>query len=110
MVSSYQKLKKKVQLLERDLYMKNLIIAGTHEMLDKMDAPRSKMDAHPGHRLFWYQEGKRESYKTKENTEGYHPNVWEEKKKKLIEVQTPPQKKKKKKSYSHKLNVLGDDL
>ena len=35
------------------------------------------------HRLYWYSQGKRESFKTKENSEGYSPEEWENCKQRL---------------------------
>jgi len=110
-MTSYQKLKQKIGLLQRDLKLSKMIIADTHRMLNQLDVPNAKSGAHPGHRLFWYQEGKRESFKTSENSEGYHPNVWEEKKRALEEIQKPfvsRGDKEKKKSYSHMFNILNE--
>lgn len=108
-LSSYQKLKKKIDLLEKDLYMNQLQIKDAHEMCDKLDVPRNKLGAFVGHRLLWYSEGKRERFKTKKNMDGYPPEEHERNIRMLEEVRTPPVKKENKKRYQHNLNALGDE-
>ena len=70
----YSQLIAKIKELEKVLFMRDSEISDAHKKLDELDVPRNKLGAFVGHRLHWYLEGKRQSYQTKENTEGYPPS------------------------------------
>ena len=109
--SSYQKLKEKIRELEKRLAIKEIDLKEAHAFCDEMDVPRNKSGAFVAHRLFWFTEGKRESYKTKENTEGYPAEEHEKRMKALEDVRTAPAPKKtEKKSYRHTLKITKDIL
>lgn len=109
-MAKYKDLQNKIIELEKKLYLKNAEIRDAHEICDKLDVPRSKSGAFVGHRLYWYSEGKRESYKTKENTEGYSPEEWERRKQKLKDIESGKYvlNEKARKSHSHKFNIIDD--
>lgn len=104
----YKDLIKRVAELEKQLHFKNMEVQNTHEICDKLDVPKHD-SAMVGHRLYWFSEGKRESYKTKENTEGYPPEEHERRMRELEELRTSPPAAEEKKNYQHKFDVLGDD-
>ena len=106
-VSSYQKLKDKLKECETKLYLARVDLVDAHLECDKLDVPKHDV-ACLGHRLFWYRNGQRESFKTKENTEGYPPEVHEAMIRKLEEVRTPPAQVAEKKTYQDKLNIVRD--
>ena len=108
-LSSYQKLKAKLKACEKKLYWAQVEIADADLSLDKLDAPKSK-EANIGHRLFWFSEGKRESFKNRKNTDGYPPDVHKQIMQDLEDLRTPPPAVEKKKTYSHKMNILKDGL
>ncbi len=87
-MAKYKDLTNEIVELKKKLYMKESEINGAHKMCDELDVPKCKSGAFVGHRLYWYSEGKRESYKTKDNTEGYSPDEWEKCKQKLEDVQS----------------------
>ena len=98
--SSYQKLKHKVALLERELYLLQLQIHDANAKCDELDVPRSESGAFVGHRLYWYIQGKRQSHKTKKNTEGYPPEEFEKMMKKFADIRKPPVPVKEKFQFS----------
>lgn len=79
----------KIKLLQRELQMRNMEIMNAHEVLDEMDAPQSQHGAFVGPRLYWYSQGKRQSYKSKDNTEGYPPGALEQMLQKTKDATTP---------------------
>lgn len=83
----------KISFLQKELQLRNLEIKDAHEKLNKMDAPQSENGAFVGHRLHWYSQGKRQSYVSKENTEGYPPGVLEQMFQKTEHAATPKKKK-----------------
>lgn len=108
-VSSYQKLKEKLKETEKKLYWAQVDLADGHLECDKLDVPRNE-NACIGHRLFWYSEGKRESFKTRDNPDGYPPEVHDQMVRDLEAIRTPPSAATEKKSFRHKLNIIGDEL
>lgn len=93
-------LEEKVRQLNMSQHFQEIQVAEAHQILDSLDVPKSD-SAFVGHRWYWFCEGKRESNKTKENTEGYSPEEWNKRLKQLDEIQQPPPKPK--------LPVVNDD-
>jgi hypothetical protein len=87
-MAKYKDLQRRIEELEKQLHMKELEIQDAHKKCDELDVPKSKSGAFVGHRLHWYSEGKRESHKTKENTEGYSPDEWEKRKQQLKDIES----------------------
>lgn len=106
-MAKYTELRDKIEELEKRLWLREKEIADAHAMCDNLDVPKSKNGAWVGHRLYWYSEGKRESYKTKENTEGYSPEEWKRRQIKLEEITRGGAAQKPKQS---KLNIIPDEL
>lgn len=72
-MAKYKDLQNTIVELEKRLLMQSKEIESAHKACDALDVPKSKSGAFVGHRLLWYGEGKRESFKTKENDQGYPP-------------------------------------
>lgn len=106
-----QELRGLVENLKRKLHFLDLQVNDAHQILDELDVPKSKSSAFIGHRWHWYKEGKRESYKTKDNTEGYHPDVWKQRQQKLKDIQSGKLiKNDQAGSSSSKLNIVDDGV
>ena len=107
--SSYQKLKQQIKELEDTLFYRNVEIADAHLMCDQLDVPNTKSkSASVGHRLFWQSQGKRESFKTTENTEGYSPEEFKKCMEKLEALRIAPVVVEEKMSYKN--NILKNKL
>ena len=102
-------MEKKIASLEKQLYFKTMEIKGAHEMCDELDVPKHD-SALVGHRLLWFKDGKRDSFKTSDNTDGYSPEEYTNRMRKLEEIRTPTfTDGDGKKSFKHRLNILNDE-
>ena len=100
-VAKYKQLQDEIAELKKTLQMREQEVRDAHAKCDELDVPQSGSGAaFVGHRLHWYGEGKRQSFKTKENTEGYPPEEFERRIEQLDAVRTPPSAKPKPKAVS----------
>jgi hypothetical protein len=87
-MAKYKDLQKRVMELEKKLFFFSTQVTAAHSILDGLDVPKSESGAFVGHRWHWYTDGKRESYKTRENSEGYSPEEFERRKNASAEVKS----------------------